>query len=480
MKKILSVLISVVAVMCAACDSYIDITPKGTITVESAYTYYELVATPMRCYYPSHFILLSDNQWAKESNIIGYESQTMDGINFTFNESADRTLIADNNLYENIYSYILRSNLIISNINDAEGSDEIRKLGMAEARVLRAFDHFLAVNVFAKAYDPSTAGTDGGICIVDFYDLESTPKKSTVADVYDFIIKELEESVPLLQEEALNIYHPNRAFGYALLAKVYLFHRDWEKARQAADMSLAQNSTLVDYNMINDNGGIARYRNYANENNPEVLSYMWMGSGWSAEQATFYRYGVISPELVNLFEANDLRYSLFFRQTGTTVTNYFDIGSGAAIWTPATTTARFTYMSVGLRTAEVYLMLAEAYARQNNLAAATNYVNLLRSKRLSGSSTDIDVPKTQKEMMLKIIDERRKELQFGFNRFFDLKRFNLESDYRKTVTRRFPVVTKDKETKTYTLAPDSRLYIIPFPKSARDKNPNLTLNTDEK
>lgn len=480
MKKLSYVLISVAAVMCAACDSYIDITPKGAITVESANTYYELVATPMRCYYPSHFMLLSDNQWVKESNIIGYESQTIDGINFTFNESADRTLIADNNLYENIYSYILRSNLIISNISEAEGSDEIKRLGLAEARVLRAFDHFLAVNVFAKAYDPSTAETDGGICIVDHYDLEFTPQKSTVADVYDFIIKELEESVPFLQEEALNIYHPNKAFGYALLAKVYLFHRDWEKARQAADQSLALNSTLVDYNVINDNGGIARYRNYADENNPEVLSYMWMGSGWTAEQATFYRYGVISPELVNLFEPNDLRYSLFFRQTGTTVTNYFDIGSGAAIWTPATTTSRFTYMSVGMRTAEVYLMLAEAYARQNNLVDATNYVNLLRLKRLSGSSTSIDVPETQKEMMLKIIDERRKELQFGFNRFFDLKRFNLESDYQKTITRRFPVVTKDKETKTYTLAPNSRLYIIPFPKSARDKNPNLTLNTDEK
>ena len=480
MKKSFAILFSFVAVFFSSCDNYIDITPKGAITVDSAYTYYELVATPMRCYYPSHFMLLSDNQWAKESNIIGYEEQSMDGINFTFNEAADRTLIADNNLYENMYSYILRSNLIIDNIDQAPGSENVRQLAKAEARVLRAFDHFLAVNTFAKAYDPATAETDGGVCIVDHYDLEYSPTKSTVAAVYDFILKELEESVPLLQEKTLNIYHPNKAFGYALLAKTYLFHRDWDKARQAADQSLALNSALVDYNVIDENGGIARYRNFANENNPEVLSYMWMGSGWTAEQATFYRYGVISPELVNLFEKNDLRYSLFFRQSGTTVTSYFDIGSGAAIWTPATTTARFTYMSAGMRTAEVYLMLAEAYARQNKLTEATSYVNQLRAKRLSGDVTSIEVPATQKEMILKIIDERRKELQFGFNRFFDLKRFNLEADYQKTITRVFPVVTVGKTPQTYTLAPNSRLYIIPFPKTARDKNPNLTLNTDEK
>ena len=137
-------------------------------------------------------------------------------------------------------------------------------------------------------------------------------------------------------------------------------------------------------------------------------------------------------------------------------------------------------MSAGMRTAEVYLMLAEAYARQNKLTEATSYVNQLRAKRLSGDATSIEVPATQKEMILKIIDERRKELQFGFNRFFDLKRFNLEADYQKTITRVFPVVTVGKTPQTYTLAPNSRLYIIPFPKTARDKNPNLTLNTDEK
>ena len=482
MKKIIYSLFVLLTMTTVGCDNYIDITPKGAVTVDSAQQYYELIATPMRAYYPSSFILLSDDQWVKESEILGFESISADGINFTFNEKADRTILPDNNLYENIYSFILRSNLVIDNVDKGQGSQELKTLAKAEARTFRAFDHFLAVNTFAKAYNPETAASDGGVCIMDCYDLEATPVKSTVAEVYNFIINELERAVPLLEEKPVNIYHPNRAFGYALLAKVYLFHRDWAKAQEAAEQSLKLNSQLADYNLINDAGGTARYKNFAKDGNPEVLSYHWMAGWGGGEQVCLYHYGMISPELKSLFESNDLRYSLFLRDTGTSITSWFDSGSGAAIWTPAITNLdRFTYMSVGLRTAEVYLIMAEALARQNNLTEAANYVSQLRDKRIKGGNGHVDAPATQVEMVKMIIDERRKELLFGFNRFFDLKRLNIEPAYQKTITRVFPVlnISEAHPQQTYTLKPDSRLYVIPFPHSARDKNPNLTLNTDE-
>ena len=482
MKKIIYSLLVLLTLTTVGCDNYIDITPKGAVTVDSAQQYYELIASTMRAYYPSSFILLSDDQWAKESEILGFESISADGINFTFNEKADRTILPDNNLYENMYNLILRSNLVIDNIDKAQGSQELKTLAKAEARTFRAFDHFLAVNTFAKAYNPETAANDGGVCIMDHYDLEGTPKKSTVAEVYSFIINELEQAVPLLEVEPVNIYHPNRAFGYAFLAKVYLFHRDWAKAQEAAEQSLKLNSQLADYNLINNAGGTARYKNYAKDGNPEVLSYHWMAGWGSGEQVCMYHYGMISPELKSLFEAGDLRYSLFLRDTGTSITSWFDSGSGAAIWTPAITNLdRFTYMSVGLRTAEVYLIMAEALARQNHLSEAADYVSKLRDKRIKGGNGHVDAPATQVEMVKMIIDERRKELLFGFNRFFDLKRLNIEPEYQKTITRVFPVlnISEAHPQQTYTLKPDSRLYVIPFPHSARDKNPNLTLNTDE-
>src|SRR5690606_28674089 len=78
-----------------------------------------------------------------------------------------------------------------------------------------------------------------------------------------------------------------------------------------------------------------------------------------------------------------------------------------------------------------------------------------------------------------IINERRKELPFGYHRFFDLKRCNLEPDYAKTLVRTFPLVSQAVPQQTYTLAPDSRMYNIPFPRDVMELNPNIRPNTDE-
>jgi hypothetical protein len=475
MRKLLYMMLAVFSIGFAACDDYVDITPTGKKTVDSAATYYELIPVPFRGYYPTAFALLSDNTWSKESTILGHEDMSWDGINMTFNENASRIALYDNNLYENCYDYILRMNIVISNIDNSAGPDSTKQLAKAEAKLMRAWDHFVAVNTFAKAYDPATAATDGGIAIVDKYDLEATPTKSSVADVYNFIIKDIDESLPYLKENPVTVYHPSQAFGYAFSALVHLFHRDWAEAKSAAEKSLALNNSLIDYVNLETKGGPLKYTAYAKGGNPEVLNYAYMGS--YSDNPT-YTYGMLSPELVQLFGSNDERFNLFFKTTGNSI-YYFDAGSGAALWDSKITYSKFQYMAVGLRTAEVYLILAEADARLNDLAGATTVLNQLRVKRIKGDEAIVAQPSTQKEMMQLIINERRKELLFGFHRFWDLKRFNTETDYAKTITRTFPLVSTTVEHKTYTLKPDSRLYIIPFPETARAKNPNLTLNTNE-
>lgn len=455
-----------------ACEHYIDITPKGQQTVDSTETYYDLVVLPNRAYYPTSFALLSDNVWAKESNIIGNEFITYDGINMTFNTAGDRLELSDNNLYANCYSYILRSNIVISLVGGSRGDASLKELARAEARLLRAWDHFILVNTYARAYDPETAGSDPGIAIMDRYDLEVTPAKSTVAAVYDFIIRDIEEALPLLQEEPQSVYHPSKAFGHALAARVYLFHRDWEKARQAAEASLALKDDLIDYNELAAAGGPLTDTRYAKGGNPEVLNYAYMGS--YSDNPT-YCYGMISPELVRLFGTDDQRFNLFFKTTGNSV-YYFDEGSGAALWNASITYSKFQYMAVGMRTAEVYLILAEAKARLGDTAGAVETLNELRRHRIAGEAAVLSDPGTVEDAVRLVIDERRKELLFGFSRFWDLKRLNTEAAYARTVTRLFPVVTTDVPQQTYTLDPQSSLYVIPFPKDARTKNPNLTPN----
>lgn len=455
----------------SSCDDYTDITPKGALVIETPQQFLELVSLPGRGYPINNFQYLSDDQWMREANVIG-RTPNIDILNFTFDESVDRvSLMTGSSFYNQAYSYINRWNTIITLVDNSKGDENIKRLAKAEARIYRAYDHFLLVNTYAKGYDPNTAATDGGICIMDKFDLEAQPSKSTVAQVYDFIQRDIDEALPYLLEKPADVYHPSLAFAYAFKAKVHLFKREIAKAQEAAEKSLSYNNQIFDMVAYNAQGGPTALAVPA-ANNTEVLSYMYM-TGYN--EMNFGQLYIISPELRTLFGTNDARFNLFFNSTSTT---NLDQGSGTAYW--GTQYTRFFYPTVGMKTTEVYLMQAECLARQDKLNEAVAVLNTLRAKRILSGTVNLTVPATRKETMQLVINERRKELLLGFNRFFDLKRLNTETEYAKTVTRVFPIVNKTVPQKTYTLQPNSRLYIIPFPLSALQKNPKLTLNTDEK
>ena len=454
----------------AACEDYTDLTPKGSLVIETADQFLETVSLPNRGYPINNFQYLSDDQWMKEADVIG-KTPNINTINFTFDETTDRvSLLNTSSFYNQAYTYINRWNTIISLVDDSKGEASTKQLAKAEAKIFRAYDHFLLVNTYAKGYDPQTAATDGGICIMDKFDLEAQPSKSTVAQVYAFIQKDIDEALPYLQEKPMDVYHPSLAFAYAFKAKVHLFKREIASAKAAAEKSLSYNNKIFDMVAYNTQGGPNVVAVPA-ANNIEVLSYMYM-TGYT-EMNFAYQY-IISPELRTLFGTNDARFNLFFNTTSTT---NLDQGSNTAYW--ATVYTKFFYPTVGMKTTEVYLMLAECYAREDKFTEAVDVLNTLRAKRILSGTVNLAVPTTRKETMDLVINERRKELLLGFNRFFDLKRLNTETEYAKTVTRVFPIVNKTVPQKTYTLQPNSRLYIIPFPLSVLQKNPKLTLNTNE-
>lgn len=470
MKSYFKLLFCIPVLLGLSCKKYTDVTPKGALIINTAQELYELVSLPNRAYPINNFQYLVDDQWMKESNVIGAR-KTMDVINFTFDESENRVnILTASTFYNQAYKYINRWNTVISLIDESEGDPALRTLAKSEAKVLRAFDHFLLVNTYAKSYDPATAATDGGIRIMDKYDLEAKFIKSSVQQVYDFIQKDLDDAIPNLQVSPENPYHPSLAFAWALKAKVHLFRREYAQAREAALKSLSYNAAIFDLVAYAKQGGPTASPILA-QNNPEVLNYAYM-TGYN-ELNFGYNY-VISPELRTLFGTNDARFNLFFNTTSAT---WLDIGAGTAYWSVVYT--RFFYPTVGLKTTEVYLMLAEAYARENKLTDAISTLNKIRVKRIVSGTVELAVPATVKETMDLVIAERRKELLFGFNRFFDLKRFNLEPEYAKTVLRLYPLVNKTVPQQTYTLKPNSRLYIIPFAQDVLKQNPGLKLNTDE-
>ncbi|WP_286768695.1 MULTISPECIES: RagB/SusD family nutrient uptake outer membrane protein [Sphingobacterium] len=457
-------------VVFTACDKYLDITPKGSQLVRTTQDYYDLVAYPNRGYPINNFQYLVDDQYLKESNVIGL-TPNINTINFLFQEQEDRvSQLSASSFYNQCYKYIAQWNMIISLVGESTGDNELKTLAKAEAKMFRAFDYFHLINVYAKAYDASTAAQDGGVCIMDKYDLEAKPVKSTVQQVYDFIQKDIDDAIPHLQEKPTNPYHPSLAFAYALKAKVHLFKREITEAQAAAEKAMQLNGQLIDLVQYEKLGGPSKTPIIA-ENNPEVLSYMYV-NGYT-EMNFGYSY-ILSPELTSMFDQEDKRFSLFYTKSNA---SFLDIGAGASYYNVKYTA--FFFPTVGLKTPEIYLMLAECYARQDQFAKAINMLNALRKTRIEGSKALLAVPATRKETMDLVINERRRELPIGFHRFFDLKRLNLEKEYAKTLVRVFPIVNKTVEQKTYTLAPNSRMYIIPFPLDVMKLNPNLRLNTDE-
>lgn len=470
-KQLITLLCLVILFSSVSCNKYTDITPKGSIIVSTAKDFYNLVSLPNRAYPINNFQYLVDDQWIRESYVIG-QKKSIDIINFEFDDSGDRVnLLTGSSFYNQTYSYINRWNTIISLVDASTGDDAVKQLAKAEAKVYRAFDHFMLVNVYAKAYDPATAATDGGICIMDKYDLEAKPVKSTVKQVYDFIQADIDAAIPFLQQTPADVYHPSLAFAWGLKAKIHLFKHEWAEAKAAALKSLSYNNSIFDLVNYTKLGGPSSVLVPAGSN-PEVLSYMYM-TGYT--EMSFAYTCIFSPELVTLFGKNDARFNLFMNTTSTTL---LDAGSGTAYF--GTTYTKFFYPTVGMKTTEVWLMLAECYAREGDLTNAIATLNTIRAKRITSGTVALAVPTTIKEAMNLVITERRKELLLGFHRFFDLKRLNNEPDYAKTVTHTFPIVNKTVPQVTYSLPPNSRLYIIPFPTGVIKLNPNLTLNTDEK
>ncbi len=104
---------------------------------------------------------------------------------------------------------------------------------LAEIRALRASFYYVLCDLY------------GNVPIVTKFDVEPgfLADQNTRQEVYDFIIKELTETLPLLSDEATKLYYGrfNKWAAYALLAKMYLNAEvytgtpQWEKCIEACD-----------------------------------------------------------------------------------------------------------------------------------------------------------------------------------------------------------------------------------------------------
>jgi hypothetical protein len=148
----------------------------------------------------------------------------------------------DNETYEQAYICILRSNLVLENMEQVSGmTAEDSKRMTAEAKFLRGIAHFAVVRLFAQPYGFTAANDHPGITIKTNSKVELLPR-NTVAEVYQQIIKDLTEA------EA-NLPTTNSGFAYATswaakaaLAQVYFQMHDYDKAYTKSSEVISSNA----------------------------------------------------------------------------------------------------------------------------------------------------------------------------------------------------------------------------------------------
>src|SRR5690606_27689482 len=102
---------------------------------------------------------------------------------------------------------------------------------------LRAMMHFNLVRIFGRPY-PQNNGENPGVPILKegLSDEEAeTLSRSSVKEVYDFIINDLLQAAALMSQPKSNSFASKEA-AYALLARVYLYKDDRENAIKYADL----------------------------------------------------------------------------------------------------------------------------------------------------------------------------------------------------------------------------------------------------
>jgi len=335
------------------------------------------------------------------------------------------------------YARILQSNVVLDGITTLktdDGSLTAYNNVKGSALFYRSFDFYNLSQIYCKAYDATSATTDLGLPLRVSSNVNLTVSRSSLQQTYDLITHDLLQAAPLLPATPLYPTRPSKPAVFGLLARVYLAQGNYSKALTYADSSLHLQSALMDYNQLNPNDyiPIAQF-------NKEVIFHSQLSI-----YASFDTYSlIVDSTLYKSYDANDLRAPIFFLNVNGNMT-YWGNYTGAP----------YAFFG-GLATDEMYLIRAEAYARTGKTIAAMDDLNTLLSTRWKTGTYVNKTAASADAALVLIIAERRKELCFRNLRWPDLRRLNKDSRFQVTLTRTV-------SGKTYSLAPNSALYVLPL------------------
>lgn len=341
------------------------------------------------------------------------------------------------------YAQVYYANSVIEKLREIPGSSsgniEMNAI-LGSALFYRANAFFNLAQVFAPAYDSSTAASDLGLPIRTRSNIHEKVERHTVKQTYDSILSHL--------DRAENLVYPNIQFAYknrvskpavlALKARVYLSMGAYAQAGEYANKVLALYDSLLNYNELNSTLTLPFTRE-----NKEVIFQSQFHFNTRIMASFVYPDVLIDSVLLGMYDSTDLRLTYFYISQFPGKYNMKGNYSGTV------------FPFAGLATDELYLIRAEANAISGKTADAINDINqLLENRYVAGTFTPL-TPGTPADVLQLVRNERRKELAFRGLRWSDLRRYNREG---ANIT-----LQRVLNGTTYTLPPNSKLYVLPLP-----------------
>jgi len=311
-------------------------------------------------------------------------------------------------IWSPVYQSIYIANANLQGIGAATSiSDSLKRQLLGETRVIRAFYYFNMVNLFGGV--PLVLSTD--------YNVTASLPRAGADSVYGQIIADLTTARQLLQPGYPSVGRArcNLYTADALLSKVYLYRQQWAAAANLASEVI--NSGL--YSLVADPNKV--YLDGSAEAIWQLPASNSFNNTQTTEAGTLYpQYGTPKYALttfqMNAFETGDKRKTAWTLSltSGGKVYNLAYKYKNRVMAAP--TVEDYMMMRLG----EVYLMRAEALARQGKTDSALADLNQIRVR---AGLTAIMTVGSSDELLNDIAHERQVELfcEMG-NRWYDLNR----------------------------------------------------------
>lgn len=322
-----------------------------------------------------------------------------------------RTNTMSGNYGSVIYSYpypvINIANNAIAGITGSNFSAAFKNQLLGECKFWRAYAYFILVNYF------------GDVPLITSPDVtaNATKPRTPAAQVYDQMVTDLKDAENLLPAAypSAERARVNKLAASALLARVYLYQKNWSAAETEATAVIGSGTYSLETNLNNV------FIKTSNETIWQVISNVSagitgvtrMGRSWLPASTT--PLFVLYDTLAKTFETGDLRKANWTKSLSYNSTTYYYPYK----YKIRTTNVSGNEYSVLLRLAEQYLIRSEARAMQNNIPGAQADINAVRSR----AGLTPTAAATQADLLTALEKERWTELFTEMSdRWFNLKR----------------------------------------------------------